>query len=61
RIEVRAYACLLEELLDRCDSRPEAVATIAAMKDLQRRCDNAEVSERPLFAEIVRELAGLAA
>ena len=58
RIEVRAYACLLEELLDRCDSLPEAAATVAAMRALQRRCDSAEVGERPLFKEILSELAG---
>lgn len=61
RIEVRAYACLLEELLDRCDSLPEAAATVAAMRALQRRCDSAKVGERPLFAEIRCKLAGLVA
>jgi hypothetical protein len=60
RIEVRAYACLLEELLDHCDSLPGAAATVAAMRELQRRCDSAEVGERPLFAEIMYELDGLA-
>ncbi len=60
RIEVRAYACLLEELLDRCDAPPEAAATVAAMRALQRRCANPEPGERPLFEEILYELDGLA-
>ncbi len=57
RIEVRAYACLLQELLERCDETHET----AAMRNLQRRCENAEVNKRPLFEEIRSELAGLAA
>lgn len=61
RIEVRAYGCLLEELLDRCDATREDADTIAALRRLQQRCDSAEVSERPLFAEIGSELKKLAA
>lgn len=52
RLEVRAYACLLEELLDRCDASPEGKADIAALRALQRRCDNSQVDQRPLFTEI---------
>jgi hypothetical protein len=51
-LEVRAYGCLLEELLERCDEFPD----VAAINKLQRRCASAEVNERPLFAEIRREL-----
>ncbi len=61
RIEVRAFACLLEELLERCDIRPEDNAIVAALHALQQCCDSAEPSERPLFAEIRGELAELAA
>lgn len=57
RIEVRAFACLLEELLDRCETTD--AATVLALHDLQRRCDNKDVSSRPLFADIRRELTGL--
>lgn len=60
RIEVRAYACLLEELLDRCDSLSGDAPIVAALWALQQCCDSADVSERPLFAEIEGELAGLA-
>jgi hypothetical protein len=51
RIEVRAFACLLEELLERC-AEP---ATL--LWDLQRRCSQPDVAARPLFAEILQLLA----
>ena len=48
RIEVRAFGCLLEELLDRCapETSPER------WRALQQRCLQAEVALRPGFAEI---------
>jgi hypothetical protein len=57
RLEVRAFACLLEDLLTHC---PEAAATPAvqqAWQQLQHRCAQPEVATRPLFAEVVSELA----
>ena len=46
RLEVRAFGCLLEELLARCsDAPPEAMA---ALKD---RCMQDDVAARPLFTE----------
>jgi hypothetical protein len=59
RLEVRAYGCLLEELLDRCDATPAEEAAIAALRALQRRCDSAEANSRSLFVEIGGELAEL--
>lgn len=56
RIEVRAFGCLLEELLERCDAQQESLANLWA---LQLRCANIDVNERPLFAEIEGMLAGL--
>lgn len=56
RIEVRAFGCLLEELLERCDETPAA-----GLRELQRRCTEAAVETRPLFAEIRRELERIAA
>ncbi|MDR3391611.1 MAG: leucine-rich repeat-containing protein kinase family protein [Sulfuriferula sp.] len=53
RIEVRAYACLLEELLMRCD------APDAALSALQQRCADPDIARRPLFAEISRTLVTL--
>ena len=55
RLEVRAFGCLLEELLERCDAAADAPA-VAALWGLQRRCVVAEPAARPLFAEILREL-----
>ena len=56
RIEVRAFACLLEELLERVTSTesPDALATL---RTLQARCAQSDSAARPLFAEIVQELA----
>jgi hypothetical protein len=52
RIEVRAYGCLLEELMQRC----EAAAVLPSLRGLQQRCVQAEVAKRPLFSQIVDEL-----
>ena len=51
RIEVRAFGCLLEELLARCNSKPEDRDIIDPLADLQRRCLTTDVSQRPLFDE----------
>ena len=59
RLEVRAFGCLLEELLTHCDEADKAPNAVATLWDLQRRCVTLEVSARPLFAEIERVLAGL--
>jgi serine/threonine protein kinase len=56
RIEVRAYGCLLEELLQRCeaaDRHGEAIAALSALKD---RCLQAPAAARPLMAQVQREL-----
>ncbi len=46
RIEARAFGCLLEELLERCDSVP------ARLWQLQRACMAPVVAERPDFSAI---------
>ncbi len=53
RLEVRAFACLLEELLERCAAPAATTATLWA---LQRRCAQPDVDARPLFAEIRQAL-----
>ncbi|WP_124948537.1 leucine-rich repeat-containing protein kinase family protein [Sulfuriferula thiophila] len=53
RIEVRAFACLLEELLTRCDT-PDA-----ALQGLQQRCAHTDSAMRPLFTEISQTLIAL--
>ena len=52
RIEVRAFACLLEELLARCTAPVPEV-----LWELQRSCMQENVEARPLFAEICKSLA----
>ncbi|MBU6122104.1 leucine-rich repeat-containing protein kinase family protein [Hymenobacter siberiensis] len=59
RLEVRAFGCLLEELLTHCDEADKAPAAVAALWDLQRRCGQPETGARPLFGEIEKVLAGL--
>jgi len=53
RLEMRAFGCLLEELLDRCsDASPQA---LAALKD---RCMEPDAAARPSFAEALSLLQG---
>ena len=55
QLEVRAFGCLLKELLVRCPAG--AAASLAALGELQRRCASPVPAERPLFAEIEQVLA----
>lgn len=59
-IEVRAFACLLEELITRCEVQPDEQIILDALSALQQRCALAQTEARPLFKEIVAELARLA-
>jgi len=56
RIEVRAFGCLLEELLARCRPAVDAEKTAKMLADLQRRCVDAIPEQRPLFAEVAAVL-----
>jgi hypothetical protein len=58
RIEVRAFGVLLGELLERIDSGLSDLDR-ARLEDLQQRCCQPRVLERPGFAEIVQALEGL--
>ncbi|PHR56729.1 MAG: protein kinase [Arcobacter sp.] len=50
RVEVRAYGCLLEDLLNLCsDTKDEQYLSLKA---LSSRCINEDTSKRPLFKEI---------
>ncbi|MDQ3058853.1 MAG: leucine-rich repeat-containing serine/threonine-protein kinase [Pseudomonadota bacterium] len=59
RLEVRAFACLLEELLARClaPAGPQEEQMGQILGDLQARCAQANTAERPLFDEIEKQLA----
>lgn len=57
RIEVRAFACLLEELLEHCNGVTEidsesSRGTRKVLMELQARCAHSNPAARPLFAEI---------
>jgi hypothetical protein len=58
-LEVRAFGCLLGELLERCDS--ELDGRLALLKALQLRCMATVAASRPKFGEVVAELAELQA
>ena len=60
RIEVRAFACLLDEVLERCIvpvNSPDSLKTLTA---LQAACAQENISTRPLFSDIVAILKTLA-
>lgn len=59
RIEVRAFSCLLEELLERCPVAVDGEKTLKLLGDLQADCAQENVSARPLFSEIVQVLNAL--
>lgn len=60
RIEVRAFACLLHELLERIEPQPGATNyVLAALQALHSRCAHPEASMRPLFSEISTSLIAL--
>ena len=54
-LEVRAFGCLLGELIERCDSEQDG--RLAALEALQLRCMGPVAASRPRFAELVAELA----
>jgi hypothetical protein len=54
-LEVRAFGCLLGELLERCESEQEGRLT--ELEALQLRCVGPVAASRPRFAELVAELA----
>lgn len=60
RLEVRAFGCLLEELLARCTLNTESQTSLVTMHALQQSCMQIQPSARPLFAEIEQTLCALA-
>lgn len=63
RLEVRAFGCLLEDLLDRCAveavTQTERQAMIERLRTLQQDCMTPVPSLRPLFHEICARLEAL--
>ncbi len=58
RIEVRAFGCLLDELLARCQPQSEALQDLAL---LARACLCEQVLQRPSFAQISARITAVAA
>jgi serine/threonine protein kinase len=56
RLEVRAFGCLLEELLERCVTVDENQDILKTLKKLQENCMQANNASRPLFGGILRIL-----
>ena len=56
RLEVRAFGCLLEELLARCQAPAEAQPVWAVLNDLKAACFDEQPGTRPLFHEIEQGL-----
>jgi hypothetical protein len=56
-LEVRAFGCLLGELLERCEA--EADVRLPSLKALQLRCMAPVAASRPRFAQLVETLATL--
>lgn len=50
RIEVRAFGCLLEDMLSLCPIKEGNIYTI--LEELREKCMNEAVEERPLFSEM---------
>jgi hypothetical protein len=56
-LEVRAFGCLLGELLERTE--PELDVRLVSLKALQLRCVAPVAASRPRFAELVATLESL--
>ena len=59
QLEVRAFGCLLEELLTRCHGTADSHASLQALRALQAACMNDATRVRPLFHEIELVLKAL--
>lgn len=60
RLEVRAFGCLLEELIALCAVPARSRPVVGGLTELKLACLNEQSANRPLFDEIERRLAGLA-
>jgi serine/threonine protein kinase len=60
-LEVRAFGCLLGELLERCEpeTEPDLKVLLTSLQALQLRCVAPVAASRPRFAELVARLQSL--
>lgn len=56
RLEVRAFGCLLEELLERCHPTANGLNALKLLTELQSACLADDSKRRPSFADITRRL-----
>jgi len=61
QIEVRAFGCMLEELIERCIGDNEGSNAFALMQDLKSACLSDDPAQRPSFSELDRQLADASA
>lgn len=61
RLEVRAFGCLLEDMLDRCtlEESSEHTWAVESLRCLQQDCLNQVLSQRPRFTEIGERLTSV--
>jgi serine/threonine protein kinase len=59
RLEVRAFGCLLEELINRCAALDAGSRQLAQLIDLKSDCLSESTEARPLFDEIFRKLSNI--
>lgn len=59
RLEVRAFGCLLEELLERCNLSPDDRRELSLLNDLKSSCLSDNSERRPSFDEITERLIGV--
>jgi hypothetical protein len=60
RLEVRAFGCILEELIDRCNFVPKDIKSLSLLTNLKESCLADESQNRPLFDDICLLLNELA-
>lgn len=59
QLESRAFGCLLEELLQRCEATPAFQHVLPTLWQLHAECTHHEIAKRPLFNEICNRLQAL--
>jgi hypothetical protein len=57
QLEVRAFGCLLEELIDRSQIKPHETKALDTLIHIKAQCLHTDPQTRPLFAEISRSLS----
>lgn len=62
KLEVRAFGCLLEDLLDRCSVPTAGVSKsdlFLQLRQLQQSCMTCVIEQRPLFYDVWKELTAI--